>query len=105
LVTVGSVKNGNSHSLIDGISVVVKSAKGEIRVSESDTWLAKMIPMMKNRITQIIRRLTRGQVVAVEEDNSEDGDVQPDETFASILPLKVHSHRFSRKFYFFAMQD
>jgi hypothetical protein len=39
---VGSVKNGNSLSPIDGSSVAENSAKGEIRASESDTWLAKM---------------------------------------------------------------
>jgi hypothetical protein len=48
LVTVGSVKNGTSLSPIDGISVAVKSAKGEIRVSESDTWLAKIAELPQN---------------------------------------------------------
>jgi nitrate reductase NapAB chaperone NapD len=37
------LKNSNSLSPIDGISVAVKSAKGKIIVSESDTWLEKMI--------------------------------------------------------------
>jgi hypothetical protein len=54
LVTVGSVKNSNSLSPIDGISVAVKSAKGEIRVSESDTWLAKMTKVGINYIENVI---------------------------------------------------
>ena len=37
MVSVQSVKNGKSHSPIGGISVAVKSAKGEIRVSENRT--------------------------------------------------------------------
>jgi hypothetical protein len=37
VVSVQSVKNGKSHKLIDGISVAVNSAKGEIRVSENRT--------------------------------------------------------------------
>jgi hypothetical protein len=36
-VRVRSVKNGKSHSPIDGISIAMKSAKGEIRVSENRT--------------------------------------------------------------------
>jgi hypothetical protein len=47
LVTVGFVKYGNSLSSEDGISVAVKSAKEEIRASESDTWLAKMVSKKK----------------------------------------------------------
>jgi ribosomal protein S19 len=37
MVSVRLVKNGKSHSPIGGISVAVKSAKGEIRVSENRT--------------------------------------------------------------------
>jgi hypothetical protein len=37
MVSVQSVKNGKSHSPIGGISVAVKSTKGEIRVSENRT--------------------------------------------------------------------
>ena len=37
VVSIRSVKNGKLHRLIDGISVAVNSAKGEIRVSENST--------------------------------------------------------------------
>jgi hypothetical protein len=37
MVSVRSVKNGKSHRPIGGISVALKSAKGEIRVSENQT--------------------------------------------------------------------
>jgi hypothetical protein len=40
---IACVKNDNSLNLLDGISVATISAKGEIRVTERDTWLAKMI--------------------------------------------------------------
>jgi hypothetical protein len=48
MVSVWSVKKGKSHSLIGGISVAVKSAKGEIRVSENQTLGLRRCPITRN---------------------------------------------------------